>query len=68
MEKTRSGGMELGELVSTARSTWAHDGTLSELLHHHLPRSKVSLPLASLRSERGLMSLRRFQVEIGGQS
>ena len=58
MEKTRSGGIELGELVSTARSTYAHDGTTFEFSGHHLPRRNVSfLVFGSRRWARGLMLL-----------
>ena len=38
MEKTRSGGMELGELVSMARSTYEKAGRLPSFPRHHDPR------------------------------
>ena len=56
MEKTRSGGIELGEFVSTARSTNAHDGIFSLLPAHHSLSENVSLRVfESRRCSSGLI-------------
>eukprot|EP00966_Prymnesium_polylepis_P244973 5666435-Prymnesium_polylepis.1 len=54
MEKTRSGGIEFGAFASTARSTYAKAGASPSLARQNCRRVKVSLPLASRRSDRGL--------------
>jgi hypothetical protein len=44
MLKRHSGGQELGELVSTARNTYANHGSVAQFDFHKLDKSKVSFP------------------------
>jgi hypothetical protein len=44
MLKRRSGGQELGELISTARNTYANPGSVAQFDFHKSDQSNVSLP------------------------
>eukprot|EP00966_Prymnesium_polylepis_P083979 1944218-Prymnesium_polylepis.1 len=57
MEKTRSGGIELGALLSTARRTHENAGTSASFARQKPISVKVSLPLASRRCGCGLSAL-----------
>ena len=55
MLKRRSGGQELGELISTARNTYANPGSVAQFDFHKSDKSNVSLPLVSFLSSNDLM-------------
>jgi hypothetical protein len=55
MLKRHSDGEELGELVSTARNTYANPGNVPQFDFHQSDKSNVSLPLISFLSSNDLM-------------
>jgi hypothetical protein len=55
MLKRRSGGQELGELVSTSRNTYVNPRSVPEFDFHQSDESNVSLPLLSFLSSNDLM-------------
>jgi hypothetical protein len=59
MLKRRSGGQELGELVSSVRNTYANPGSVPEFDFHQSDKSNVSLPLLSFLSSNDLMESAR---------
>ena len=59
MLKRRSGGQELGELVSTARNTYVNAGNVAQFDFHQSDKSKVSFPLLSFHSLNELMEASR---------
>jgi hypothetical protein len=63
--KERSGGQESGELVSTARNTYANAGSVAQFDQHQSHESKVSFPLLSFFSSNDLMEAARRQQEPG---
>jgi hypothetical protein len=50
MLKRRLDGQELGELVSTARNTYANAGSVAQFDFHQSDKSKLSFPLLSFLS------------------
>ena len=55
MLKRHSDGQELGELVSTARNTYANPGSVAQFDFHQSDKSNVSLSLLSFLSSNDLM-------------
>ena len=59
MLKRHSRGEELGELVSTARNTYANPGSVAQFDFHQSDKSNVSFPLLSFLSSNDLMETAR---------
>ncbi len=56
MLKRHSDGQELGELVSTARNTYASPGSVTKFDLHQSDKSNVSFPLLSFLSSNDWMN------------